>query len=99
MAKPRLSAAAIKDIRSIRAYTRERFGSQAAADYLTDIDKTLVLIGERPMLGRGEDGLEAGLRSFPCRLHRIYYRGSAMRVEVSRILHQAQDVAGQLSQQ
>lgn len=98
MAKPRLSAAAIKDIRNIRAYTKEQFGSQMAAAYLLDIDKTLVLVGDRPMLGRSEDGLEFGLRSFPCRLHRIYYRGGPAQVEVSRILHQAQDAAERFNQ-
>jgi toxin ParE1/3/4 len=98
VAKPRLSAAAIKDIRSIRAYTKEQFGSPAAAAYLLDIDNTLILIGERPMLGRSEDRLELGLRSFPCRLHRIYYRSAVAQVEISRILHQAQDAVGQFSQ-
>ena len=98
MAKPRLSSAAIEDIRGIRAYTKRSFGIQAVRPYLADLDNTLVLIGERPTLGRSEHRLEPGLRSFGCRLHRIYFRGGPGQVEVSRILHHAQDVVGQFDQ-
>ena len=95
MAKPRLSSAAIEDIRSIRGYTERRFGADAVVLYLSDIDAAISLIGDRPTLGRSERAIERDLRSFPCRFHRIYYRGAPGSVEISRILHQAQDVAGQ----
>jgi plasmid stabilization system protein ParE len=98
VAKPRLSSAAIEDIRSIRAYTKRKFGAGAVASYLSDINAAVSLNGDRPTPGRGERTLEPDLRSFPCRFHRIYYRGAPGAVEVSRILHQAQDVAGQFDQ-
>lgn len=92
MAKPRLSAGAIGDLRDIGTYGRDRFGLRPASDYLAGLRDTINLIGERPLLGRNEASLEPGLRSFPHGIHRIYYRGEPGRVEISRILHQARDV-------
>ena len=91
--KLRTTPATREDIRSIQAYSKSRFGSQTAAEYLAGLSAIFDLLEVRPLAGTEHANL-AGIRSFRYRSHRIYYRLDDQDLLVVRILHHARDVAG-----
>jgi toxin ParE1/3/4 len=91
MATLRLRAPAAADLRAILDYSVDRHGIELATIYLEDIGRTLDRLREYPEIGEMRSDLYPGLRSLPCREHRIYYVYSNGHVSVARILHKAQD--------
>jgi toxin ParE1/3/4 len=90
---PRLSSAAISDLRNIQAYSRQHFGIDKARSYAGDLRAAVAILGTRPLIGRSEADLGDGARSFPCGSHRIYYRVGDAVIDVLRVLHQSQDAS------
>jgi toxin ParE1/3/4 len=99
VAKPRLAQAARDDVADIRGYSKAVFGTPVALEYLNGLRATLHRIADRPLAGIAEEDLGEGMRSYPYRSHRIYYRCDAARVLIVRILHHAQDARAMLSRQ
>ena len=69
-------------------------GSPARADQIIrKINETFELLTEHPEMGRAQDDLEPGLRSFPVIRWVIFYRPLPFRqgIEVVRVLHGRQD--------
>ena len=64
-----------------------------AADRLVDtfLDKFL-LLAKRPLLGELRSDLAPDLRSFSARKYVVYYRPTAGRIQIVRVLHGARDV-------
>lgn len=94
MAKPQLAPAARDDIRDIRNYSKNAFGTRTAFDYIDGLRAALYRVGDMPLTGRPEDDLGAHLRSVAYKSHRIYYRADRTPVLVVRILHHARDMPG-----
>lgn len=93
MTKVRLSGAARAELREIRLYSVEHFGRSVADRYLRGFADVFRLIGEHPQIGPVEEGLDRRVRTYTYRRHLIVYRFDGEQLVVSRILHQARDLA------
>jgi toxin ParE1/3/4 len=69
-------------------------GNPDVADRLyEDIDHMLELIGDNPLMGREWAELSRGLRGFPYGDYMIFWRVKKTMVQITRIMHQKQDIA------
>jgi toxin ParE1/3/4 len=93
----RIAPAARADLRDIRNFSKERFGARLARDYLDGLLQTFDLLAAHPRIGVARDSIVIGLRQFPYRSHRIFYREGEDGLLISRILHHARDVTGAFS--
>lgn len=89
----RFTALADRDLADLYRYGRTTFGVGPARDYVAKVNATIAHLRHNPMIGRSREDLASGLRSFVCARHTIYYRVIEDMLVVSRILHQARDVA------
>jgi toxin ParE1/3/4 len=92
MKKVVLSAPARADLREIAAYTRERWGERQARAYLAEFKARFTALAALPELGRPRNDLAVGLRSILVGRHLVFYRRSAARITVSRVLHSSTDI-------
>jgi plasmid stabilization system protein ParE len=89
-----LSAAAKRDLRQTSKYLDRETGDPDVADRLYDeIQHVLQLIGDNPLMGREWAELSKGLRGFPCGDYMIFWRVKRTMVQITRIMHQKQDIA------
>ena len=87
-----LTELAKQDLRSIGRYTQTTWGREQRNTYLAKIDAAFQLLAMEPQLGKSCDDLLAGYRKYPVGKHLIFYRQSADRLEIIRILHQRMDI-------
>ncbi len=78
-------------MRAIGNYGFERFGLDRALAYVDEIEEHLQQLIESPRIGREEQLLGRGLRSFLCGSHRIFYTIEGDELVIQRILHSAMD--------
>ena len=91
--KYRLSRTAEAELLELWAYILEESQSEKRADkVIGDIVRKFATLADFPNMGRSREELGAGYRSFPVRRHLIYYRLVADGIEISHVLHGAQDV-------
>ena len=70
-----------------------------AADRLVEqFDHYLDLLASAPLIGRSEEDLSTGLRSFPVGSYLIFYRPIEGGIELARLLHGARDITGEFFQ-
>lgn len=68
-------------------------GSFEAADRWVDrLDERLRLLATQPLMGRGRDEIEPGMRSFPFGRYVILYVPIGDGIDVVRVLHGARDI-------
>lgn len=97
MAAFKLTTKAKVDLKSIAAFTQQRWGRDQRNKYLLQFDQTFHQLSENPALGRKCDNIRPGYRKFPLVSHVIYYRiGEHDCVEIIRILHKHMDVSASL---
>lgn len=82
----RLSATAAGDLLRIGRYSRRKWGKPHSDRYLAGLHSRFAILAERPGVGITRDEISPGLRSFPFRVHVIYYRRIATGVRVVRVL-------------
>ena len=88
-----ISAAAKRDLRRAARYLDRQTLNPAIADRLFDeIEHVLELIAANPRMGRERSELSRGLRGFPVGDYMIFWRVKKEMVQITRILHQKQDV-------
>lgn len=87
-----LSSEADVDLGAIYDFTCERFGTDQAEAYLTQLGAIFTRLLEYPELGRDRPDIRAGLRSIPHDSHIIFYRILDDRVRIIRILHANRDI-------
>ena len=92
----RLAHEARRDLDDIWDYSRGQWGARRTASYLRDLQASIVLIAERPDIGRALDGPDASFRKRPVGSHVIFYRLEGGLVEIVRILHQNMDATSRL---
>lgn len=80
-----------RDIEEIWVYSLERFGLDKAEAYLRGIQRAAETVTEDPRRGVGCDEIRAGYRKFSVGSHVLFFRASAIRVVIVRILHQRMD--------
>ena len=89
-----LTEAARADLRNIRRYIAED-SPQNARVFIAELTAKISFIAETGLTGSPRDHVAEGLRAFPYKRRCIYYRLYDDRVVIVRVLHGAQDVAGQ----
>jgi len=97
-ARLKLLAKAREDMIHLRRYSRREFGAAAADRLVDDLERAFHLLRDHP--GAGSDFSESvpGLRLFPRRGHRIFYRIAQGTIEIVRVLHHSRDVGKALEE-
>jgi toxin ParE1/3/4 len=92
-----LTEAALDDLRSISAYTLEKWGEEQEARYIQQMWSRLESIRTKPKMGRLREDLFPGCRLLAEGRHVILFRQTPHSVEVIRVLHSAMDFQRHLS--
>jgi toxin ParE1/3/4 len=88
-----VSEPARADLREIRAFSRRRWGSRQADEYVGLIIARFAWLMVNSSRGARQDHILPGLRRVNVRRHAIFYRDLRDTVEISRVLHQRMDHA------
>jgi toxin ParE1/3/4 len=62
-----------RDLEKIIDYTVGRWGDVQAIQYIESLQEVAQLLASNPDIGVKRDNLSAGLLSFPCQSHILYY--------------------------
>jgi toxin ParE1/3/4 len=87
-----LSPEAKKDLLSIRAYTRKKWGKQQAQNYIDTLEKRCNELAQSPHMGQERPEIKPGYRSITEKKHVIFYRVCDSGIEILRILHGRMDI-------
>lgn len=88
-----LTASAEADVREIFRFSRRSWGEAQAQDYVMGLFSTFQLLAENPKAGRMRNELSENLRSFPHRIHVVFYVEHEHSVAIIRVLHGARDLS------
>ncbi len=91
MAAYRLSPAAQKSLKKIRAYSLENFGTERTKLYLQDLRDRMKTLARTPNKGLIREDLKVGHHSDFVGSHTIYYRILPSHIEIIDVLHQSMD--------
>lgn len=91
MAKYVLAPLADADVEEIWFYVAQ-YDSEFADTYVQDLAKEFSFLAENPKAGKRRPDLAPDLRFFPYRRYCIFYYPTESGVEISRVLHSAQDI-------
>jgi len=86
-----LSLEAENDLEEIWIFGLDNWGLKQADDYHGQLISMCRYLSENPLLGKSQDYIAEGLRSYPCGSHRLFYMVSNDCITVVRILHQSMD--------
>ena len=92
MVELRLSVAALRDLRQIRADGIRDFGAAASDAHMLGLERLFGLLRRNPLAGQRRFEFAQPVRSLSLRPHRILYRVEDDKVSIDRIIHQARDV-------
>lgn len=84
----KLSNLAVEDFAGIYEYTLFKFGEIQADTYTDDLEKTLNLLSESPLMGYECAEIANNVRRHDHQKHAIFYRRRTRDIFVIRILHQ-----------
>lgn len=87
-----LSAKADEDLAEIYHYSLDRYGEASADSYLLGLEERLLLLANRPLLGRSMDHIREGYLQYEYANHSIYYRVIEDGILVIRVLHKRMDI-------
>lgn len=87
MSKFRFSRRAEADLLSIGDYTLQKWGSDQAAQYLSELEACCQILANNPAMGRPCDDVRPGLRRHEHAEHVVFYRQKRGGILISRILH------------
>jgi toxin ParE1/3/4 len=80
-----------RDIEEIWEYSVDQFGVDKAETYLRDIQRAVMTVTEDPGRGLGCDEIRPGYRKFSVGSHILFFKASATRLVIVRILHRRMD--------
>lgn len=86
-----LTDAALSDLRSIRAYTLEKWGEAQEEKYLNDMWDRFEEILKAPARWRNRNDLFPGCQLAPQGKHVILFRCEGDTLQIVRVLHSAMD--------
>lgn len=86
-----LTDAAVSDLRSISAYTRENWGEEQEEKYLTEMWDRFERIQKAPEDWRFREDLFPGCQIAPQGRHLILFRIDGDILQIVRVLHSAMD--------
>lgn len=84
------------DLMDISAFSEREWGRSQANVYLRRIQQAIENLAETPDMGPACDEIKRDHRRFPIGSHVVFYRKTAHRIEIVRILHQSKDVVRHL---
>ena len=87
-----LSPEAKNHLIGIRAYTKEKWGTQQAITYIKALEKRFIQIAENPHLGKERPEIKPGYRSLVEGKHVIFYRVTHSGVEILGLPHTNMDL-------
>jgi toxin ParE1/3/4 len=80
-----------RDIEEIWDYSADQFGLDQADLYLRGIQRAAMTVAEDPRRGLACDEIRSGYRKFSVGSHVLFFKASATRVVIVRILHRRMD--------
>lgn len=86
-----VAPAAKNDLKEIYQYGLRQWGRAQSESYLSTIKNQFWLLTQQPLIGTERSELLPNTRSLPIESHALFYRVTANRVEVIRVLHGRQD--------
>ena len=86
-----IAPAAKNDLKDIYQYGLRQWGQAQSESYLSTIKNQFWLLTQQPLMGTERPELLPGARSLPIASHTLFYRVTANRVEIIRVLHGRQD--------
>jgi toxin ParE1/3/4 len=86
-----IAPAAKNDLKDIYQYGLRQWGQAQSESYLSTIKNQFWLLTQQPLMGTERPELLPDTRSLPIESHTLFYRVTAKRVEIIRVLHGRQD--------
>ena len=86
-----IAPAAKNDLKDIYQYGLRQWGQAQSESYLSTIKNQFWLLTQQPLMGTERPELLPDTRSLPIESHPLFYRVTASRVEIIRVLHGRQD--------
>jgi toxin ParE1/3/4 len=86
-----LAPLADADVEEIWSYVAQ-YDSEYADTYIQELVLEFSFLAKNPKAGKLRPDLDPGLRFFPYRRYCIFYYTATYGIEISRILHSAQDI-------
>ena len=86
-----IAPAAKNDLKDIYQYGLRQWGQAQSESYLSTIKNQFWLLTQQPLMGTERPDLLPDTRSLPIESHTLFYRVTANRVEIIRVLHGRQD--------
>lgn len=86
------STKARRELQGIYAYTVETWGDAQAETYLSGFDKMFAALRSGSAITRSAADVKPDLRKVQVGRHVVFFRETAERVEVVRVLHERMDV-------
>jgi toxin ParE1/3/4 len=80
-----------RDIEEIWEYSVDQFGLDKAEAYLRDVRRAAITVTEDPRRGLACDEIRSGYRKFSVGSHILFFKASAARIVIVRILHRRMD--------
>ncbi|MBC7795515.1 MAG: type II toxin-antitoxin system RelE/ParE family toxin [Pyrinomonadaceae bacterium] len=87
----RISVDAIEDLKDIWEYVSQ-YNENSANKLIKEIKNKFVLLRDNPLIGREQNDLLVGLRSYVVKKYFIFYSPFSDGINISRILHSSRDV-------
>ena len=81
----------MNDLKDIYQFGMRQRGQAQSESYLSTIKNQFWLLTQQPLMGTERPELLPDTRSLPIESHTLFYRVSANRVEIIRVLHGRQD--------
>lgn len=87
----KISASAAEDLKDVWKYVAQH-DENAAGRLIKEIKNKLLLLRDNPLVGREQNELLVGLRSFVVKSYFIFYLPSDSGIDVLRVLHSSRDI-------
>ena len=87
-----LSQEADNDLSEMYDFTIEKFGTDQAIKYLSELEELFYVICTNPHTGRTRNEIRKGLRSSSYVSHVVFYRVIEKRIRIVRVLHATRDI-------
>ena len=86
-----IAPAAKNDLKAVYQYGLRQWGKTQSEGYLSTIKSQFWLLTQQPLMGIERPELLPDMRSLPIESHTLFYRVTANRIEIVRVLHGRQD--------
>ncbi len=90
--KLRLSVAALEELRQIRQWSRDHWGTAQADKFANDLATAMERLVEQPKMGRQRPSLGDGIRSIQAQGHTILYIVTSQGPAILAVLHDKRNV-------